>query len=118
LGFRVDAISILKRFDVFLFTSDYEPFGLVLVEAMAAGIPIVAFHQRGAVHEIIENCVDGFVVDEKSPDLLSERVNRVLGDVATSNMFIKNAREKTLRRFSIEENGRRVWELYSKCLET
>lgn len=54
-GYRSNGIAWLKRFDVFLFTSKFEPFGLVITEAMACGVPVVAAHRRGAVPEIIED---------------------------------------------------------------
>lgn len=48
-----------------LFPIDWpEPFGLVLIEAMACGTPVVAF-RRGAVPEIVEDGVTGFVVDDE-----------------------------------------------------
>lgn len=39
-----------------------EPFGLVMVEAMACGTPVIAFN-RGAVPEVVENGKTGFIVD-------------------------------------------------------
>ena len=52
----------MKTFDVMLFTSRYEPFGLVLTEAMAAGVPLVAMDAAGAVSEIVRHETDGIVV--------------------------------------------------------
>src|SRR5207244_1506743 len=47
-----------------LFPIDWpEPFGLVLIEAMACGTPVIAF-RRGSVPEVIEDGVTGFVVDD------------------------------------------------------
>src|SRR5262245_52322528 len=42
-----------------------EPFGLVLIEAMACGCPVIAY-SRGAIPEVIENAVTGFVVDDEA----------------------------------------------------
>jgi len=116
LGYRSDAISILKRFDVYLFTSYQEGFGLVLVEAMAAGVPIVALDQQGAVREIIENGVDGIVVDRKDPNLLAEQVVRLIEDSSLRKRLILNARQKVEKRFSIEKNASEVFGIYSECL--
>ena len=55
--------GFLGKASVFLFPIDWpEPFGLVMIEAMACGTPVVAW-RNGSVEEIIENNVTGFVVD-------------------------------------------------------
>jgi glycosyltransferase involved in cell wall biosynthesis len=69
-----------------LFPIDWpEPFGLVMIEAMACGTPIIAW-RRGAVPEIIEDGVTGFIVEnedeaidaiERIPDLDRRRVRAV-----------------------------------------
>jgi glycosyltransferase involved in cell wall biosynthesis len=54
-----------------------EPFGLVLIEAMACGTPVIAFN-RGAVPEIVEDGVTGFVVeDEKEAVVATHRLSRL-----------------------------------------
>ena len=54
-----------------------EPFGLVLIEAMACGTPVIAFN-RGSVPEIIEDGVTGFVVeDEKGAVAAAQRLSRL-----------------------------------------
>lgn len=116
LGYRCDARKILKTFDVFLFTSNYEPFGLVLIEAMAARVPVVALKLRGAVGEIVEEGVDGFVVDRKDPALLANRVMTLLDDARVRESFIENARKKVERHFTIESNAKKVLKIYMDCL--
>jgi glycosyltransferase involved in cell wall biosynthesis len=54
-----------------------EPFGLVLIEAMACGTPVIAFN-RGSVPEIVEDEVTGFVVeDEKEAVAATHRLSRL-----------------------------------------
>jgi glycosyltransferase involved in cell wall biosynthesis len=54
-----------------------EPFGLVLIEAMACGTPVIAFN-RGSVPEIVEDGVTGFVVeDEKEAVAATHRLSRL-----------------------------------------
>jgi glycosyltransferase involved in cell wall biosynthesis len=56
--------ELLANAYALLFPIDWpEPFGLVLIEAMACGTPVIAFH-RGSVPEIIEHGVTGFIVDD------------------------------------------------------
>jgi glycosyltransferase involved in cell wall biosynthesis len=57
-----------------------EPFGLVLIEAMACGTPVIAFN-RGAIPEIIEDGVTGFVVeDEKQAAVAASQLSRLSRD--------------------------------------
>jgi glycosyltransferase involved in cell wall biosynthesis len=72
---RVDVLSNARA--VVLPVQWPEPFGLVMIEAMACGTPTVAF-RRGAVPEIIDDGVTGFIVDdvETAVDAL-DRIDRV-----------------------------------------
>src|ERR671920_1485624 len=55
--------AFLGNAQALLFPIDWpEPFGLVMIEAMSAGTPVIAF-RSGSAPEIIENGVSGFVVD-------------------------------------------------------
>jgi glycosyltransferase involved in cell wall biosynthesis len=57
--------GFLAGADALLFPIDWpEPFGLVMIEAMACGTPVIAF-PRGSVPEVIENGVTGFIVDDE-----------------------------------------------------
>ena len=116
LGNRQDAIRILKSFSVFLFTSNFEPFGLVLAEAMAAQIPVVAFAGKGAVREIVEDGINGFVINTKDPKLLADRVRKVLFNSTLRNQLTRNARKKVEENFSIEQNAIKVLQVYQECL--
>ena len=116
LGYRQDALRILKSFSVFLFTSNFEPFGLVLAEAMAAQIPVVAFAGKGAVREIIEDGINGFVINTKDPKLLADRVRKVLFNSKLRNQLTRNARKKVEENFSIEQNAIKVLQVYQECL--
>ncbi len=118
LGFRSDARRILKFFDVLLSTSNYEAFGLVLTEAMAKRVPVVALHSKGAVPEIIKNSVEGFVVDRKDPSLLADKVLRLLDDKKLRDYFTRNARKKVERCFTIEQNAVKILRIYQECADT
>jgi len=118
LGFRDDALALLKRFDVFLFTSNQESFGLVLTEAMAAGTPVVALNIQGAVREIVDDERDGFVVDGADVEGLAARVLALLDDQALRERIANSGRKKVRERFTIQKNAEAVVELYRQCLET
>ncbi|MBX0331032.1 glycosyltransferase family 4 protein [Oscillochloris sp. ZM17-4] len=62
LGYRDDIPALLAAADVFLLTSMLEPFGIVLIEAMAAGCPVIAT-RSGGPETIITHDVDGLLID-------------------------------------------------------
>jgi glycosyltransferase involved in cell wall biosynthesis len=66
-------LSLFKKIDIFVFPTQNEAFGLVNLEAMRAGIPIVSTDQ-GSIPEIVIDGVNGFIVHTKDIDMLTDRV--------------------------------------------
>lgn len=91
--------QLFKWAKAFLFPIKWEePFGMVMVEAMASGIPVIAF-RRGAVPEIIENGINGFVVDN-----LEEMVLKVV-ELDSHPLNKEKIRAIVQDRFSLETIG-------------
>ncbi len=111
-GYRRDSISWLKYFDVFLFTSKFEPFGLVITEAMASGIPVVAANRKGAVPEIIDNGITGLTVDGDDIENLAKSVCSILDNIELRNRLVSSAKTSVSRQFSIEINAKKLSSLY------
>jgi glycosyltransferase involved in cell wall biosynthesis len=89
-----------------LFPIDWpEPFGLVIIEAMANGTPAIAF-RRGSVPELIDEGVAGFVVDS-----LDEAVAAVPRAAALDRSGIRGCFEE---RFSVQRMARDYVELYDE----
>ena len=95
-----DARRYLKAFDVFVLPSVKEGFPWVVLEAMAAGVPIVAT-KVGAVPKVIENNKDGFIVRPRDADGLASSINTFLNDKTLAQNTAQNAYEK-LKQFSKE----------------
>jgi glycosyltransferase involved in cell wall biosynthesis len=92
-----------------LFPIDWpEPFGLVMIEAMACGTPVVAF-RRGSVPEIIEDGVSGFIVDDMAAAVDAARRTRDLDRAACRGAFE--------RRFSVERQAKEYLEVYAELIE-
>ena len=101
---EADKAAFLGDAAAMLFPIDWpEPFGLVLVEAMAAGTPVIAFG-RGSVPEIIDDGITGFVVAD-----VDEAVAAI---DATRRLDRTRIREQFERRFSVERMTRDYLEIY------
>lgn len=93
-----------------LFPVDWpEPFGLVMIEAMACGTPVVAF-RRGSVPEIIEDGTSGFIVDTIEQAVFA--VQRI------SSLDRAKVRATFERRFTVERMAQDYAEIYQTLTET
>jgi glycosyltransferase involved in cell wall biosynthesis len=100
-AFLGDAVALL-------FPVDWpEPFGLVLIEAMANGTPVIAF-RRGSVPEIVEPGVTGFIVDN-----IEEAVAAIAPARALDRLAIRRRFEE---RFSVERMAKDYLSLYASLL--
>ena len=85
-----------------------EPFGLVMIEAMACGTPVLAL-RRGSVPEIVEDGVNGWI---------GETVDDLVARAADLRVTPAACRESVERRFSVEAMGRRYEALYARLTES
>ncbi len=100
-GFVSDDVllRLYKVIDVACYPSLYEPFGIVALEAMAAGVPVVV-SDAGGLKEIIEHDVDGTVTFAGDLDSLTWGLIRALKDEAHSKWMAQNASVKVLEMFN------------------
>jgi len=112
LGFRQDLPALYRLCDIVAHTSIRpEPFGMVIIEAMASGTPVVAADRGGPV-EIVRDGVDGFLADPSDTRAFSERVLALLRDPALRARVGRRARSCVERRFTKERYAREVHAVY------
>lgn len=115
LGWQINVDRVMSIFDIYLFTSRWEPFGLVLAEAMAMGVPIVGFDIKGA-NEIAEDKKTALL----SPPFDTHRVAaNVIALISNDELYKKlsaAAITRTKNLFSLKQNYNRVYELYKEIL--
>ena len=100
LGERKDTAELLSTFDVFVLPSLAEAMGIVLMEAMASGIPVVA-SKTGGIPEVVENGKTGLLVELNTIKWV-ETIRRIIeGDLRTRDMT-EGARFAANERFSVE----------------
>ena len=110
-GQRNDIPELLKATDCFVLTSDYESFGLVLLEAMAAGTPVVTTN-AGGIEEIVISGKTGLVVQKNDVQGLSSSIIRLANNPIEREMLAKEASSLVGNRYSIDKMIYAYQELY------
>lgn len=87
--------------DLAVFPSLYEPFGIVAIEAMAAGVPVVV-SDAGGFREVVRPEITGLHTWANNPSSLAWGINRVLGDAALAAKLRKGGLAEAATRFSWE----------------
>lgn len=114
-GWLEDVAAFLPALDIFVSSSRVEPFGLVMVEAMAAGLPVVATSTGGA-REIVEDGVTGKLVPIGDWQALSRAVSVLLLDEEERRSMGERGRERARTRFSLERMVAETEALYGEVL--
>jgi starch synthase len=118
---RQDLIHLHSHADVFVCPSIYEPFGLVILEAMACETAVVA-SRVGGIPEIVVEGETGYLVDFNPADLdaftggLAGRIEKLLGDPTLAAAMGKAGRERVLRHFGWRAIASQTVDLYDALL--
>jgi glycosyltransferase involved in cell wall biosynthesis len=111
-----DALRVIyNKAAITVLPSKRESLGLVLLESMACGTPVIATINEGAM-EIISHGYDGLLVKQDDVTALSEAICRLISDSSLREEMRKRAREKVVRNFSIMEFARKLKELYKSLI--
>lgn len=114
-GWRDDMPALLSSLTLFVSAARSEPFGLAIVEAMAAGLPIVATASEGAL-EIIEDGISGKLVPTDQPEALAQAINDLLDDPAECSRLGRNAQLAARQRFSLARMASDTERVYREVL--
>lgn len=101
-----------KESSLFVLPSRYEGFGIVLLEAMASGLPVLCF-ETGAAKEIVRDGWNGYIVNEKN---LADRIISVIKDRNLMERMGRNAREYVKKNFSWQKAARETIKVYEGLL--
>jgi glycosyltransferase involved in cell wall biosynthesis len=113
-GFCDNITSVMKAFDIFALTSAYEGLGLVLLEAMASGLPVVAT-RAGAIPEVVADDETGVLVAPGQPKKLAAAFHH-LSDSSLRAQFAAAGRARVMREFTLEKMYRETDALYDRCI--
>lgn len=115
LGYREDVPHVLSACDVFVLASLNEGFPVALMEALAAGLPLVAT-AVGGIPDAVTDGVEGFLVPPSRPDLLAERLLRLVTD-AELRAQLGEAARATGQQFDIGVAVRRLEQVYDQVAQ-
>ncbi len=100
-GYRTDAAQLCAAFDVLAVPSRAEPFGLVLLEALVRGVPVVAT-RAGGIPEIVRHGVEGLLVPPGDARALAAALQALLADPQERTRMGRAGRERVASAFSLE----------------
>jgi glycosyltransferase involved in cell wall biosynthesis len=101
LGLRTDVDRVLHSLDVFALSSSAEGFSIACIEAMAAGVPVVAT-RSGGPQDIIEHEVSGLLVPVRDPVALADGIERLANDTILAQQISLNALQRVHELFTLE----------------
>jgi glycosyltransferase involved in cell wall biosynthesis len=116
LGNRDDIPSLLQQADVFLLTSQRESFGIALLEAMAAGCPVVAT-RSGGPESILTDGINGLLTEVGDVQGLTNQVLRLFRDKSFRQRLAYSARQTVLNWYSLETVATRMAGVYREVLK-
>ncbi|WP_179352633.1 glycosyltransferase family 4 protein [Winogradskyella vidalii] len=112
-GFRRDVPEILPEFDLFLFTSNNEPTGGVLLESYACKVPIVAA-DAGGISEVIVDGKTGLLAKVGDAKDFASKVTLLMNDEALQDKFTTNGYQYLLDNFTKPVIAKKMFEELSK----
>ncbi len=117
-GFVVDVAARIAQLDIVVHASTTgEPFGQVIIEAMAEGKPVVATN-GGGVPEIVQDGITGLLVPMGDAPRMAEALIYLLDHPEVAVRMGRDGRERVLARFTIQRTARMVESIYSRVLKT
>ncbi|OGF34284.1 hypothetical protein A2482_00630 [Candidatus Falkowbacteria bacterium RIFOXYC2_FULL_48_21] len=117
----VPADSLVKHYnlgDVFILPSinNSEAFGIVLIEAMACGKPVIATNLKG-VRSVVDIGVNGLLVEPKNSKDIADKINLLLGNLETYSRFSRNCLETVAAKYRWATITDNLEKLYKQLLQ-
>ena len=116
VGQRSDVPACLAVMDCFVLTSHWEGFPLVVLEAMAAGVPVVGTDIPGT-NEAIQHGVDGFLVPVSDPTACASAVTRILAESDLAKKFRTEAQAKIRSCFNRSQMIAQISQVYLETVQ-
>lgn len=116
LGKQKNTADILSISDALLLVSEKESFGLVALEAMACGVPVIGSN-AGGIPEVIENGVTGFTSEVGNVEELSKQTIRLLKDEMLHEQMAQQSYERATSKFHSDKIVKEYESIYKSLLQ-
>ncbi len=112
-----EAMNLLRAFDIFTFSSQDEGLPNVVMEAAAAGLPIVTWHLP-FYEELLDPCDMAFLVDPGDENAFTEAILQLIRDPSLRTRMGEQARQHMLKSFSVERYTQSMTQVYENLLNS
>jgi len=116
-GERKDVPEILAASDIFVLSSLWEGLPYTIIEAMIAGLPVVAT-RVGGIPELVEDNVTGFLVPPGGPKTLAKALQNLLDNSNVRHEMGRAGRARALREFNLDDMLRKTRQVYDQVLKS
>ena len=116
IGFRKDIKNLYKGADLYVNSSQHEALSFLIIEAMAAGLPVIATDMGGNSDIVNDEAGCGMLVEYDNPDSMAVAMKCFLEDPAFAARCRENARRTIEDKFEIHKMARATYGVYEKAL--
>ena len=102
--------------NIYLHTATYEPFGLVLIEAMAAGLPVVSLNGRGN-RDFINHEENGYIFRKQDPNVFADTIIKLFEDKNLHKKISTNG-QKTAESYDIKNYSHKLLKIYNESISS
>jgi glycosyltransferase involved in cell wall biosynthesis len=108
-------LDFFGKADIFVYPSYHEGMPMAIIEAMACGLPVVGT-RVGGIPDLIQDGVNGILVDPASPDQLAEALIKIASDPQLSFSMQKNGAKIANERYDIKQHVAKLVEIYAQSI--
>lgn len=115
IGFRSDAIHILRLLDVFVLSSIDEGLPIVLLEAMSVGVPVITTNV-GEIPFVVRDQYNGLLINKNDPISLAKSIEKLLFDKNIYNKITLNAKRTVSSQYTISNMSHKYMAIYNSLV--
>jgi glycosyltransferase involved in cell wall biosynthesis len=115
LGRRRDVPDLLNAADIFVLSSRQEGFPITILEAMAAGKPVIATDVGGCAEAVVDG-ETGLIVPPENPQALAEAISALISDIERARAMGEAGRSRVEREFTVDRMVEQHLELYQSII--